>query len=320
MAYRIGIDLGGTAVKIGVVDEAYRIVYKHSIATGAERPYAAIVADIATGVKQALSDAGIGINECKSAGIGSPGLVDTQRGVVMFAGNLGFEEVPIAEELQKYIALPVFLSNDANCAAYGEALAGSAQGTRNSVLITLGTGIGGGIILNGKIYTGGYSAAAEIGHMVLVPDGEPCTCGARGCFEAYASATALIRQARRAAKAHPESVLVRLAGGDAGRIGGDTVFAAASQGDAAAKQVLAMYIRYLSIGIVGIANILRPDVVLIGGGISNAGDVLIGPVNDYVKKNVFAAKYAPGPPVRRAALGNDAGIIGAAMLDTDVCM
>ena len=315
MTYRIGIDLGGTAVKIGIVDSEYRIIHKHSIETGAERPYAAIVADIATGVKQALLDAGIGMDECVSAGIGSPGLVDTQRGAVMFAGNLGFENVPISQELQKHIPLPVHLGNDANCAALGEALAGSAKGTRNSVLITLGTGVGGGIIINGKIYTGAYGAAAEIGHIVLVPDGEPCTCGQLGCFEAYASATALIRQAQRAAQAHPESALMTLAGGDTGRIGGDTVFAAANMGDAAAQQVLRDYLWYLSIGIVGIVNMLRPDVVLIGGGISNAGDALIGPVGDYVKKNVFAAKYAPGPPVRRAALGNDAGIIGAAMLE-----
>lgn len=319
MRYWIGVDLGGTGIKIGVVDEAYRIVAKHSVATQADRPYQDIVRDMADGAKKAMDMAGAGSGDCISVGIGSPGVCDSRRGVVVFAGNLNFENVPIVDEMKKHLDQPVFLSNDANCAAFGEALAGAAGGTRNSVMVTLGTGIGGGIIIDGKIFTGSNGARAEIGHTVLVPDGELCTCGEHGCFEAYASARALIRQTQHAAMRFPGSMINMMVENDLNSITGETAFAAAARGDDAAQHVIDEYIRYLRAGIVSIVNIFRPEVVLIGGGVSNAGDTLIDPVNDYVKHHSFASRYVDAPPVRRATLGNDAGIIGAAMLNAQNC-
>ncbi len=319
MRCRIGIDLGGTGIKIGVVDEKYHIVARHSVPTRAERPYQDIVRDMADGTAHVMRMVGAGWDDCLSVGIGSPGVCDSQSGVVVFAGNLNFANVPVVEEMKKHMALPVFLSNDANCAALGEALAGAAAGTRYSVLVTLGTGVGGGIIIDGKIYTGANGAAGEIGHMVLTPEGELCTCGERGCLEAYASATALIRQAQHAAIRYPESLLNLMVEGDLNEITGKTVFLAAERGDAAAERVVAAYIGYLGAGLVSIVNIFRPEVVLIGGGVSHAGDALIGPLGVYVQQHSFAGQYVDAPPVRRATLGNDAGIIGAAMLGAQGC-
>jgi glucokinase len=274
---------------------------------------------MADGAAQAARLAGVDVGDCVSVGIGSPGLCDSCRGVVVFAGNLNFANAPVVDEMRKHIAPPVFLSNDANCAALGEALAGAAAGTRHMVMVTLGTGVGSGIIIDGKIYTGVNGAAGEIGHMVLVPEGELCTCGERGCLEAYASATALIRQAQYAAMRYPESLLGLMVEGDLNEITGKTVFLAAERGDAAAERVVAEYIGYLGAGLVSIVNIFRPEVVLVGGGVSHAGDALMAPLQRYVQQHSFGSRYVDAPPVRRAALGNDAGIIGAAMLSAHNC-
>ena len=193
--YNIGIDLGGTNIAVGVVDEQHRIVSQTSVPTGASRSSEAVIADIISATEQALSAAGLTASDCVCAGIGSPGSCDSERGVVVRAYNLGWFNVPVCDILQKRFGIPVHLSNDANVAALAETVAGAAVGCQNVVLITLGTGVGGGIIIDGKIYAGMRSAGAELGHKLLVLDGEPCTCGRRGCWEAYASATAQIRQA-----------------------------------------------------------------------------------------------------------------------------
>lgn len=246
---------------------------------------------------------------CASIGIGSPGTCDGENGVVARAYNLGWFNVPVCAMMTEHFGLPCRLSNDANCAALAETVAGAAVGCRNMVLVTLGTGVGGGIIQDGKIVSGVGGTGAEVGHALLVLDGEPCTCGRRGCWEAYSSATALIRQARQAAAEHPESLLA-----GAEEITGKTVFDAADRGDETANAVVDRFCDYLGAGVTNIVNALAPEVILIGGGISRQGERLLAPVRRYVEKNCFGGKDGAIPIIAAARLGNDAGIIGAAAL------
>ncbi|MCL2014122.1 MAG: ROK family protein [Oscillospiraceae bacterium] len=313
-SYRIGVDLGGTNIAVGIVDEDYKIVAKHSIPTGSERHYSEVVSDMARAVEAALTKAGVKPEQCVSVGIGSPGTCDTENGVVAYANNLKWDDVPIVDEFRKHIDLPTSISNDANCAALGEALAGAAVGCDNAVMLTLGTGVGGGIIIGGEIYAGGYSAGAELGHVVIKYDGEPCNCGRRGCFEVYTSATALIRQTKQAAEKNKDSLLNGVIAENDGKINGRTAFLAADRGDAKAKEVIDKYLGYLGVGIVDFINIFRPQVIIIGGGISNEGDKILKPLNDYVSNNCYGGAKTPLPRVVRAKLAGDAGIIGAAAL------
>lgn len=309
---RIGIDLGGTNIAAGVVDENYRILAKHSVPTRAQRPYQEIVADMALAANKALELAGLTVADCDGVGIGSPGTCDSESGVVVYTNNIAWKDVPVCAELQKHLPLPAALSNDANCAALGEVLAGAALGCRSAVMLTLGTGVGGGIILDGKIYAGMRSAGAEIGHTTLVFEGEPCTCGRKGCLEAYASATGLIRQTRLAAQAHPESTLAQV---PPEQVNGRTAFDAMRAGDAAAKAVVDQYIIYLSAGITDLVNIFRPEVIILGGGVCHEGETLLAPIRQYILENGFGGAAAPQPKLTAAKLGNDAGIIGAAWLE-----
>lgn len=313
-AYRVGIDLGGTNIAAGVVDENCRIAAKYSVPTKAERPYEKIVEDMAKAVRLALQDAGISLEQCCSVGIGSPGICDSETGTVLYANNLGWKDVPLAAALQKRINLPCRISNDANCAALGEVAAGAAKGCKNAVLLTLGTGVGGGVVLDGKIFSGCHSAGAELGHTVLVKDGALCTCGRRGCLEAYASASALVRQTKRAAAEHPESLIWKLCGGDPERISGRTSFEAERQGDETGRRVVDTYLSYLREGVLDFVNIFRPECVILGGGICNEGARLLDPINAYVRHSCFGGEIVAAPEVIKAALGNDAGIIGAALL------
>ena len=274
--YRIGIDLGGTNIAAGVVDEGQHIVAEVSLPTGAERPAEAVVADICRAAEKAMEKAGITMDDMVTARLG----------------------------------LPCHLSNDANCAALAETVAGGAVGCRNMILITLGTGVGGGIVADGQLLEGVGGTGAEVGHTVLVLDGEDCTCGRKGCWEAYASATALIRQGKRAAAAQPESLL---AGYGEGLTGKD-VFDAAAAGDAAAQAVVDRYCVYVAAGITDLVNILGPEKVLIGGGISRQGERLLAPIRAYVAANCFGGHDRTPPVIECARLGNEAGIIGAAAL------
>ena len=307
--YRIGIDLGGTNIAVGVVNENYEIVAHHSVPTGATRPAEEVIRDMGDAVEAVLAKAGVSIAECGSMGIGSPGTCDNEHGVVARAYNLGWFDVPVCAMLQKRFGIPVRLSNDANCAALAETVAGAAIGCENMVLITLGTGVGGGIIIDGKIYAGMRSAGAELGHMLLVLDGEPCTCGRKGCWETYASATALIRQAKKAAAQHPESLLAQ-----AGEITGLAVFQAADRGDAVAQAVIDQYCVYVAAGFTDLVNSLAPEMILLGGGISRQGERILAPMREYVMNNCFGQKDGAIPVIKAAALGNEAGIIGAAAL------
>ena len=307
--YRIGIDLGGTNIAVGVVDSAYHLVAEADVPAGAQRPAEQVVADMCRAVELALDKAGLTARDCASIGVGAPGTCDPDRGVVVCAYNLGWFHVPVCAMLTAHFGLPARLSNDANCAALAETVAGAAVGCRNMILITLGTGVGGGIILDGKIVSGLGGAGGEPGHSLLVLDGEPCTCGRRGCWEAYASATALIRQGKRAAAAHPDSLL-----NDYPALTGRDVFNAADRGDAAAQAVLERYYVYVAAGITDLVNTLAPEMVLIGGGISRQGERLLVPVRRYVSANCFGGEQRPQPVLRAAQLGNEAGIIGAAAL------
>lgn len=314
MRYRIGIDLGGTNIKAGVVDEEYRIVVQDSIPTGVERPYREVIEDMAGLVLRLLDKAGISGELVKGVGIGSPGTVDAVHGVVVYSNNFGWENIPLKAELEQRLPYSVVMSNDANCAALGEVMAGAARDAANALLLTLGTGVGGGVVINGRIFEGAHAGGAELGHTLLVRKGEPCTCGRRGCLEAYASATALIRQTKEALRENPSSLIGELSGGDSGNINGKTVFDAAKLGDEAAKGVVENYISYLGDGIVDFVNVFRPDVVLLSGGVCNQGKVLTEPLNAYIKRYCFAGEKGFIPEVVCATLGNAAGTIGAAAL------
>lgn len=309
--YRIGIDLGGTNIAVGVVDEQYRILARHSVPTGAHRPAEAVVADMCAAVEEVLQQAGIALSECAGIGVGSPGTCDPQTGEVVRSYNLGWHHVPLCRMLEEYFHLPARLGNDANCAALAETVAGAAVGCRNMVLITLGTGVGGGIILDGKIHAGMYGAGAELGHMLLVLEGEPCTCGRRGCWEAYASATALIRQTIAAGKEFPQSLLAQI---PAEEVNGQTVFDAADRGDGAAQQVIDRYCTYIAAGCTDLVNSLAPEMILLGGGVSRQGERLLGPIREYVATHCFGQREGAIPVMDVAKLGNEAGIIGAAAL------
>lgn len=312
--YRIGIDLGGTNIKVGVVDENHNLLGKKSVKTKAERPWQQVVEDMAKVTMDLLEELNIRLEECQKLGIGSPGMIDHINGVVAFAGNFNWSDVPVLAEMRRYIELPMRLSNDANCAALGETLAGAGKGSRNVVLITLGTGVGGGVIVEGHLQEGGSAGGMELGHTLLVMDGEACTCGRLGCLEAYASANALARFARRAAEKDKSSHMWDLCRGNLANMNGAIPFKAAQKGDATAQKVVDDYIKFLGEGIINFINVWRPEKVLLGGGISNEGAPLTVPLNEYVKPRCFGGERGYVAPIEVAALGNDAGLIGAAAL------
>ena len=322
--YRAGIDLGGTNLKAGIVDEQQKILAEASIPTKAERPALEIIKDMASLVSQLLENLTIVPESLIGIGVGSPGIVDAQAGIVRYSNNINWENIPLVDELKKCfrenylpkkdISIQCAISNDANCAALGEVKAGAAKDVRNAILLTLGTGVGGGIILDGKVFEGCYAGGAELGHTSLIFGGEPCTCGRRGCVEAYVSATALIRDAKAALKANPDSLMHQLCNGDPENINGKIPFDAAWAGDTPAKKVVDNYIMYLGEAIANYVNIFRPDVVLLSGGICNQKEKLTDPVSAYLADKCLGTDKAWIPPVRCAILGNQAGMIGAANL------
>jgi glucokinase len=269
--YRVGIDLGGTNIAAGLVNMDGNIVYKDSVPTQRERPYQEIIKDMAMLTKKVIEESKVPMEEVKSIGVGSPGTPDCKNGIIVYNNNLNFRNVTIREEMQKYINLPVYVDNDANCAALAESAAGAAKGTSTSVTITLGTGIGSGIIIDGKVYSGFNFAGGEIGHTVIVVDGEQCTCGRKGCWEAYAAATALIRQTKCAAKENPESIINKLVDGDLDKVDAKTAFDAAKLGDKTGEAVVKQYIRYIAEGVINVINIFMPEVLVIGGGVCKEG-------------------------------------------------
>lgn len=308
MQYSIGIDLGGTNIAAGIIDEQHHLVDTLHVSTQSERPWEQVAADMAQCVQTLLTKNGLQPSSCSGLGVGVPGVVDNSRGMVLFCNNLGWQHVPLAKTLQDATGLPVRLSNDANCAALGEVVAGAAKGKKNAVLLTLGTGVGGGVIIDGKIYEGTQGAGTELGHGTLVVDGLPCTCGRKGCIEVYASATALIRQAKEALALHPESLLGQK------QLDGRSIYDAMRANDQTATEVVRQYEHYLGEAVVTMVNIFRPEILLIGGGISGEGKPLVDRLNAYVKAHCYASQHTFVTPVQTASLGNKAGIVGAAAL------
>lgn len=312
--YKIGIDLGGTNIAVGLVSEDAKIVAKKSVKTGADRPFEEIMKDMADCTLALLKNENVSLDDVESIGIGTPGSIDLENGVLLYANNFKYgNNVPMRALLQQYINKPVRLGNDANVAALGEALGGAAKGCKTAVMITLGTGIGGGIVIDGKIYTGVAGGGAELGHVCIVVDGEPCSCGRKGCWEAYASATALIRQTKRAMEANPDSLMNQLCSLDT--VNGRVAFDAARKGDKAAQTVVDNYIKYLAEGLIDMINIFRPETLIIGGGICNEGDNLLVPLKKYISGFTYGGEGDTYDPITIAQLGNDAGIIGAAFVE-----
>ena len=313
--YYLGVDLGGTNIAVGIVNENYEIVLKGSVPTKAERNIELVIDDMADLCKKLIADLGITADDIAHAGVASPGTVNPETGYVEYANNLKIRHLPLAKMLSERTGIKnVFLANDADAAAYGEAVAGAAKGASHSVMITLGTGVGGGIIIDGRIYSGFNHAGGELGHIVIEKDGRPCSCGRLGCWEAYSSATGLIKMTKEAMLADKDSKMWALCYGNIENVGGKTAFKAAREGDAAGKSVVDSYVSYLACGLSNIINIFQPEILSLGGGVCNEGDYLLDPVKAIIAKEIYTCEGTKQTDIRIAKLGNDAGIIGAAAL------
>lgn len=296
---RIGIDIGGTTTKIGLVDIHQKLIASTVMDTNAKRPAEEVIGEIATRTLDLLEDQGIAMDQCIGVGIGVPGTIDSKRGIVKYSNNIQWENVELTKIMGAYLPIPIRIANDADCAALGEAVAGAGKECQDVIMLTLGTGVGGGIILDGKIYEGKGLGGSELGHMVIVENGEACTCGRKGCLEAYASATALMREAKRATgeELKPKEI-----------------FEGARAGDPKLQKLVQNYIGKLGTGIVNIVNIFRPQLVILGGGISAQEEDLLPPLREMMKTGCFGGEKGELPEIERAALGNEAGMIGAASL------
>ena len=306
----LGVDLGGTNIAVGIVDENGKLLASASTPTLKERPTEEIAKDIAMLCKKVVEDAGISMDEIDAIGMGSPGTIDSENGVIVYSNNIPMKNVKMAQMIQQYIDKPVNIENDANAAAMGE-YAVNGNGAKSFVFITLGTGVGGGVVLDGKLYKGFNGAGAELGHITTVAGGIECTCGNHGCWEVYASVTALIRQTKEAIEKNPDSAMNDWVK-EHGKVSGRTAFDCAKQGDEAAKAVVDAYIRHIGEGLVSVVNVFQPEIILIGGGISKEGDYILNPLKEYVYQFDYN-KYMPKTEIKMATLFNDAGIIGAAM-------
>lgn len=315
--YQIGIDLGGTNIAAGIVDEENKIVGTASVKTNCPRPAEEIADSIREAALMAMVDASVVMDEISSVGIGTPGAVNSD-GVVEFSANLGFSDTPLKDMVEERIGKPTFIENDANCAALGEQIAGCGNGVQNFIAVTLGTGVGGGIILNGKLLTGINGAAGEIGHMAIIKDGIACQCGREGCFEQYASATALVRQTKDALLMDREktSAIWDMIDGNPDNVNGLVTWNAYHAGDELATEVIDHFIEYLAVGVADLVNIFQPDMICIGGGMSKQGDALIQPLVEKVARRRYTKHAKKQTQIVAATLGNDAGIIGAALLST----
>ena len=314
MKYSAAIDLGGTNIGIGIVSEEGELVFKTSVPVEDNKNPEALLTQMAEGTKKCIEDCGIEKENIVFVGIGIPGLIKGPKGPVILAANINWHNVDAVSFLEEKIGLPVYLGNDADCAAIGEYHSGSGKQYQSLIMITLGTGIGGGAVANGKLFPGFNGFGGEYGHIPLVHNGVQCACGRKGCFEVYGSANALKRETREAAEQHPESLIWEICEGDLDNIGGRTAFDAADQGDETGKAVVEQYIDYLADGISGIINMFRPEVIVLGGGVSNQGASLLDPLNEKVAKLCVASDTIAAPKVVKATLGNSAGIIGAGLL------
>ncbi len=311
----IAIDLGGMSAKGAVLQDG-KLVGCARVKTNAQNSIEETVASLFALCKEVVLNAGGNLDEVTAVGIGSPGVIDSQKGEVVHWSNFSWHDVPLGKMLSEKIGKPVFVTNDANAAALGEAKYGAGKRFSDSVLITLGTGVGGGIILDGKLFEGYKSAGAELGHMVICKDGEPCSCGRRGCLEAYASATALMRMTKEEMQKNRESAMWNISPA-LSDVDGKTAFLAAEQGDASGQKVVENYVQALGEGIANIVNLLRPQAIVLGGGVSAQGEALLVPLRKYVSENIYVSQtYAP-IEILCASLGNDAGLYGAGQYAAD---
>lgn len=313
--YYIGIDLGGTFIKGGIVTEDGKILVSDKTPTQVESGADGVARNIASLALSLLESAKLSLDDVEGLGIGSPGMIDSASGVVVYANNLGWSNFDVCGRLSDLLGkIKVKIGNDANVAALGEQRFGAARRYGSIVMITLGTGVGGGVIIDGKILEGNRGAGAELGHAVIVKDGEPCSCGRRGCLEAYSSATALIRDTKRAMHAHPESRMWETYTLE--DVSGKTVFDYADTDETAAG-VLNSYLEHLACGLVNYANIFRPEAIIIGGGVCAQRERLTRPLQELFDRELYAPGIGPEVPIIVAELENSAGLLGAAALLMD---
>lgn len=312
--YYLGIDIGGTNIKTGIVDSRGNILRKTSIKTLSERPYLEIISDMGKSLIQTIKEAKLDAADIVAVGIGSPGIIDSQYGIVRYNNNIGWIDVSLADEIKKYIDKPVFVHNDANAAALGEWKFGAGKGLKEIVLITLGTGVGGGVVIGGKLLEGNHSAGAELGHLKIAEQGYACTCGRKDCWEVYSSATALIRETVKAMTDNPKTLMWNFVNHDIKGVDGKTAFECAKKGDITAQNVVDRYLYYLGEGLINMANMFRPELLILGGGVCAQGDYLIKPLQERISKYIYGGKLVESVKISVASLGNDAGIIGAAAL------
>ncbi len=311
----VGVDIGGTNLKAGLVDE-------NGVLLATQKMKVASIADddglawtVASLVQELAHTVNLSVSDVASVGVGVPGTVEIRSGSINYTCNLPLRNVPLRKLFHRYLSIPLYIENDANCAALAEFLVGAGRDSKRFVTITLGTGVGAGIVHNGKIYHGANGMAGEVGHMVIQRGGLPCPCGRHGCWEQYASATALKRMTAAALAAHPHSILAQVVAENEGRVSGQSAFIAARRGDPVGQQVCDEYVDYLACGVVNVVNIFQPDTLAIGGGVSNeAEEQLLLPVQQRVARESIPCGRDRRTRIVKAELGNRAGIIGAALL------
>lgn len=311
----IGIDVGGTNLKAGLVDESGLILATHSIKVAQVDDADSLAWTLVSLTQELCRAAGVSLEQVVSVGVGVPGTVEIRSGTILYTCNLPLKNVPLRKLFHRYLATPLYIENDANCAALAEYFVGAGRGSKRFITVTLGTGIGGGIVHNGKIFHGANGMAGEVGHMSIVYGGEPCPCGRRGCWERYASAQALKRMTAQAVAEHSDSVLAAVVRENGGHVSGRSAFEAMRRGDQTGKAVCEQYIDYLAAGIINLVNIFQPDTLAIGGGVSNEDDrFLLDPLRRRVERESIPCSRDKMTKIVKAELGNRAGIIGAAFL------
>lgn len=310
----IGIDIGGMSMKLGLVNEKGEVKDTFTVVTKSDDPYKVTIDNLVKGIKELIKKNKLYPDDINGIGIGVPGAVNANTGVVDSAVNLGWYKVPLRDLIQEAIGIQVRLTNDANAAALGEAKFGCKGKYQNVVMLTLGTGVGGGVIIDGKLFEGNQGKGTELGHTTLIMDGEPCNCGRKGCVEAYASATALMRQTKEEMKKNKDSMMWSLCNGDINNVTGKVPFDACIANDPSGVKVIEQYIKYLGETILNFNNIFRPQAFILSGGVAKQGDYLVNRLKEYCDKYDWGYKNTPVPDLVIASLGYESGIIGAASL------
>ena len=311
----IGIDIGGTNLKAGLVDEMGNLLATKKIKVSQISDNDSLVWTLVSLIQDLCQATDVPIGQIASVGVGVPGTVEIHSGAILYTCNLPLQNVPLRKLFHRYLPMPLLIENDANCAALAEYHVGAGRESKRFITITLGTGIGGGIIHNGKIYHGANGMAGEVGHMSIEMGGEPCPCGRRGCWERYASATALKRMTSRVLAEHPDSILRTVVDENDGHVSGQSAFIAARRGDPVGQSICHTYIAYLADGIANLINLFQPDTLAIGGGVSNEEDKsLLLPLRREVERLTIPCSEDKRTKIVKVELGNQAGIIGAALL------